>query len=72
MYVQVIRFWVVAQSCLEELATRAARPQRAATMVEYGLVVALVAIAAMVAVKTLGTTISGVFTNISGHIAGAG
>lgn len=72
MYVQMIRWWVVALGCLEQLAARAARPQRAATMVEYGLVVALVAIACMVAVKTLGTTIAGVFGNISGHIAGAG
>jgi len=71
MYVQVIRLWVVAQSCLEELGTRVARPQRAAAMVEYGLVVALIAVVAMVAVKTLGTTIAGVFGNITGHIAGS-
>jgi len=40
-------------------------------MVEYGLVVALIAVVAMVAVKTLGTTIAGVFGSITGHIAGA-
>ena len=71
MYVQVIRLWVVALSFLEELGARLARPQRAAAMVEYGLVVALIAVVAMVAVKTLGTTIAGVFGNITGHIAGS-
>ena len=36
-----------------------------ATMVEYGLIVALVAVAAITAVSTLGTDVLGEFTNIS-------
>ena len=71
MYVQTIRLWVLALSWLEALQGRLTRPQRASSMVEYGLLIALVAVVAMVAVKTLGTTIAGMFTRITAEIAGA-
>ncbi|HVA25846.1 MAG TPA: Flp family type IVb pilin [Chloroflexota bacterium] len=70
MYVQTIRLWVLALACLEALESRLARPQRASTMVEYGLIIALIAVVAMVAVKALGMTIAGLFTKITGQIAG--
>ena len=36
-----------------------------ATLVEYGLVVSLIAVAAILAVTAVGTSIKGTFTNIS-------
>ena len=40
------------------------RDERGAEMVEYAIVTALIAVVALAAVQTLGTTISGVFGNI--------
>ncbi len=37
--------------------------EEGATMVEYGLMVALIAVVAVAAVGTLGTTVKGVFTS---------
>ena len=68
----MLRLWFGMVSCCEALAGRLTRPQRGAAMVEYGLVIGLIAIVAMAAVKFLGTTVSSVFTNIAGHIASAG
>jgi len=42
-----------------------------ATMVEYGLMVALVAVVAAVGAALLGTNLSTLFTNVSNTIAGA-
>jgi pilus assembly protein Flp/PilA len=39
-----------------------------ATLVEYGLVVSLIAVAAIVAIGTLGTKVSETFTAIAGKI----
>jgi pilus assembly protein Flp/PilA len=39
-----------------------------ATLVEYGLLLALVALAAVVAMGTLGTKVSGLFTNASADL----
>jgi pilus assembly protein Flp/PilA len=39
-----------------------------ASMVEYGLMVALIAAACVVAVTALGTALSGQFTTVSGNI----
>ena len=41
-----------------------------ATMVEYGLMVALVAIIAMVGATALGVSVTGVFSNIATCISG--
>jgi pilus assembly protein Flp/PilA len=43
-----------------------------ATLVEYGLVVALIAVVAIASVTLLGKTITGIFTNINTKIAPAG
>jgi len=40
-------------------------------MVEYGLILALVSVAALVILQTLGTDVFNVFTNISTAIEGA-
>ena len=39
-----------------------------ATMVEYGLMVALIAVVCLLAVTALGVSIQGVFNNIAGSI----
>lgn len=41
----------------------------APTMVEYGLMVALVAIACIIAVTAVGTNLSAKFTEIAGYLA---
>lgn len=45
-----------------------ARDEDAATMVEYGLLVALIAMVALVGVTALGSNLSGLFTNVSNSV----
>jgi pilus assembly protein Flp/PilA len=45
--------------------------EEGATMVEYGLMVALIAVVALAAVTALGQSVSQVFQNIAGRIGGA-
>jgi pilus assembly protein Flp/PilA len=54
-------------SRLDELKER----EDGQAMVEYGLILALVSVAALVILKTLGTNVTGVFTKISDAIAAA-
>ena len=44
------------------------RNERGATAVEYGLMVALIAIVIIVAVSTLGTNLSGLFTTVANSV----
>jgi pilus assembly protein Flp/PilA len=44
------------------------RDEDAATMVEYGLLVALIAMVALVGVTTLGSNLSSLFTNVSNSV----
>jgi pilus assembly protein Flp/PilA len=44
------------------------RDEEGATMVEYGLLVALIALVALTAVKTLGTDLSTLFTNVGNSL----
>jgi pilus assembly protein Flp/PilA len=44
------------------------RDEEGATMVEYGLLVALIALVAIVGVKTLGTNLSSLFTNVASSV----
>jgi Flp pilus assembly pilin Flp len=37
-------------------------------MVEYAIVAALVAVVAIVAIRTLGTTVQGIFSNINSQV----
>jgi pilus assembly protein Flp/PilA len=41
------------------------RDEEGATMVEYGLLVALIALVALAAVKTVGTDLSTLFNNVA-------
>ena len=41
------------------------RDEEGATMVEYGLLVALIALVALGAVKTIGTNLSALFTSVA-------
>jgi pilus assembly protein Flp/PilA len=55
-------------SVLTKVAARFVRDQRGATMLEYGLLVGLVAIAAILAVTAMGTALSTMFTNASNEL----
>jgi pilus assembly protein Flp/PilA len=44
------------------------RDEAGATMVEYGMLVAFIAIVALVAVKVLGTNLSSVFNTVAGSV----
>lgn len=44
------------------------RDEEGATMVEYGLLVALIALVAIVGVTLLGTNLSGLFTTVAGSV----
>jgi Flp pilus assembly pilin Flp len=44
------------------------RRQEGQTLAEYGLILVLVAVACVVALRTLGTSITGVLTSITGSL----
>lgn len=44
------------------------RDEEGATMVEYGLLVALIAMVALAAVTTLGGNLSSLFNNVAGSV----
>lgn len=44
------------------------RDEEGATMVEYGLLVALIALVALAAVKGVGTALTSLFTNVSSSL----
>jgi pilus assembly protein Flp/PilA len=44
------------------------RDEEGATMVEYGLLVALIALVALGAVKTIGTSLSTLFTSVANSL----
>jgi pilus assembly protein Flp/PilA len=44
------------------------RDEEGATMVEYGLLLALIAMVALVAVQTLGISVSSLFTTVSSSV----
>lgn len=47
------------------------KKQKGASLVEYALLVALIAVVCIVAIKAVGTKASGAFANISGQLASA-
>jgi len=49
-------------------STRFVRDEEGASLVEYGLLLSLVAVVCMVAIARLGTDISTMFTNLAGLI----
>jgi pilus assembly protein Flp/PilA len=55
-------------SVLSKVAARFVRDQRGATMLEYGLLVGLVAIAAIIAVTAMGGALSTMFSNAAAEL----
>jgi pilus assembly protein Flp/PilA len=55
-------------SVLTKAVSRFIRDQRGASMLEYGLLVGLVAIAAIVAVTAMGSALSDMFDDATGHL----
>jgi pilus assembly protein Flp/PilA len=53
---------------MRKLVTRFAKNEEGAALVEYGMLVGLIAVACVVAVGTLGATISGYFDNINTNL----
>jgi pilus assembly protein Flp/PilA len=47
---------------------RLVRDEEGATMVEYGLMIALIALVAMIGVRTLGTNLKTLYTTVAGSI----
>jgi pilus assembly protein Flp/PilA len=52
--------------------SRFVRDERGATAVEYGLMVALIAVVIIAAVTALGSALSTKFTTVGGAVSGAG
>jgi pilus assembly protein Flp/PilA len=58
-------------SWLCKMNSKLANKEEGATMVEYGLLVALIAVVCIGAVTALGGSLSTMFTNISGSVTAA-
>ena len=56
---------------MKKLAKRIWRDEEGATAVEYGLIVALIAVVIIVAVRSLGTSISAKFDQVAGELNGS-
>ena len=50
---------------MSKFVSRFAKDESGATAIEYGLIVALIAVVIITAVTTLGTTLNGKFTAVS-------
>jgi len=50
---------------MQNFVARFVKDESGATAIEYGLIAALIAVAIIGAARTLGTTISGTFSNVS-------
>jgi pilus assembly protein Flp/PilA len=57
----ILKTWLQAKFVSDE---------RGASMVEYGLLLALIAVIAIVAVKALGTSVSTKFSEVNSNVAG--
>ena len=53
------------------IVARFANDESGATAIEYGLIAALIAVGIIAAATTLGSSLSGLFTRISGHLSTA-
>ena len=53
------------------LITRFAADESGATAIEYGLIAALIAVAAVFALQTVGTELNATFTKVSGKLTEA-
>ena len=50
------------------IVARFANDESGATAIEYGLIAALIAVGIIAAATSLGTSLSGIFTRIAGHL----
>jgi pilus assembly protein Flp/PilA len=62
----MLRQYIALQTML-----RSRRDERGATAVEYGLMVALIAVAIIASVALLGTELKSIFSGVSGAVDGA-
>jgi pilus assembly protein Flp/PilA len=60
----MLKYFMFLQNFLAEPLRR----DRGATAVEYGMIVALIAVVIVAAVRLLGNTLLGIFTNINTNI----
>ena len=51
-----------------KLIRKLRRDEDGATAIEYGLIAALISVAAIIAMQALGTSLNNIFTSISGEI----
>ena len=56
---------------MNNLFSRFVRDESGATAIEYGLIAALIAVAVIATVTSVGTNLQAVFTHISTHLAAA-
>ena len=54
-----------------KLIRRLRKSENGATAIEYGLIAALVSVAAILAMQALGTSLSGMFNSIAGELDSA-
>ncbi len=67
----LMRYMVMAQYAAVDLAARLKKPARGQGMVEYALILGLIAIAAIVAVKVLSNNAQAAFTHIGNCVNNA-
>ena len=53
---------------VSKLANRFRKDESGATAIEYGLIAALIAVALIAAISTVGTNLSSMFGNVSGNL----
>ncbi len=63
----MLQFFVTLQTLLND---RTSRKDEGATMIEYGLMVALIALVVAVGAATLGTTTDGLFDKVTTKLGG--
>ena len=56
---------------MSKIVARFVKDESGATAIEYGLIAALIAVAAISAMGTLGNNLSATFTEVSGSLASA-
>jgi pilus assembly protein Flp/PilA len=64
----MLKLYVSAKNKLASVKDLFAKKEEGASLVEYGLLVGLIAVVCVAAITTLGTTIAGYFTNINSLI----
>ena len=64
----MLKFYAAFLTAAAELKDRWARDDEGATAVEYGLMVALIAVVILGAVATLGGKLNGLFTTVANNI----